>query len=46
VGIEVLTRRSDGVLLALFPHRWRLQAVAQNKPDLRLDPLIAEGSST
>ena len=46
VGIEVLTRRTDGALLALFPHRWRLQAVAQNKPDLRLDPLIAEGSTT
>jgi peptide chain release factor 3 len=43
VGIEVLTRRQDGELLALFPHKWRLQAVRTNNPDLRLDPLIAEG---
>lgn len=43
VGIEVLARRQDGELLALFPHKWRLQAVATNNPDLRLEPLIAEG---
>jgi peptide chain release factor 3 len=42
VGIEVLTRRIDGELLALFPHKWRLQAVAQNNPDLLLAPLVAD----
>ncbi|MHC1561884.1 peptide chain release factor 3 [Actinomycetospora sp. C-140] len=42
VGIEVLTRRLDGELLALFPHKWRLQAVAQNNPDLLLAPLVAD----
>lgn len=42
VGIEVLTRRLDGELLALFPHKWRLQAVAQNNPDMLLAPLVAD----
>ncbi|HWN25524.1 MAG TPA: peptide chain release factor 3, partial [Actinomycetospora sp.] len=42
VGIEVLTRRIDGELLALFPHKWRLQAVTQNNPDLLLAPLVAD----
>jgi peptide chain release factor 3 len=42
VGIEVLTRRLDGELLALFPHKWRLQAVAENNPDLPLAPLVAD----
>lgn len=46
VGIEVLTRRVDGELLALFPHKWRLQAVAGNQPTLHLDPLIADGAGT
>lgn len=46
VGIEVLTRRIDGELLALFPHKWRLQAVAGNQPTLHLDPLIADGAGT
>jgi peptide chain release factor 3 len=45
IGIEVLTRRADGELLALFPHKWRLQAVMQNQPDLVLEPLIAEGAA-
>ncbi len=45
IGIEVLTRRADGELLALFPHKWRLQAVMQNQPDLLLEPLIAEGAT-
>ncbi|HEX2177098.1 MAG TPA: peptide chain release factor 3 [Nocardioidaceae bacterium] len=39
-GIEVL-RRTDGVLLALFPDRWRLAAVAKQHPDLVLEPLVA-----
>ena len=42
VGIEVLTRRIDGERLALFPHKWRLQAVTQNNPDLLLAPLVAD----
>jgi peptide chain release factor 3 len=45
IGIEVLTRRTDGELLALFPHKWRLQAVMQNQPDILLEPLIAEGAT-
>lgn len=44
VGIEVLTRRIDGERLALFPHKWRLQAVATNNPGLLLAPLVAEGA--
>jgi len=39
-GIEVLTR-SDGELLALFPDRWRAQAVAKQHPHLMLEPLLA-----
>ena len=39
-GIEVL-RRSDGELLALFPDRWRLAAVAKQHPHLMLEPLVA-----
>ena len=38
----MLTRRIDGELLALFPHKWRLQAVAQNNPGLLLAPLVAD----
>jgi peptide chain release factor 3 len=45
IGIEVLTRRSDGELLALFPHKWRLQAVMTSQPGLLLEPLIAEGTT-
>lgn len=36
-NIEVMTRVRDGALLALFPHRWRLQSVVSRNPDLRLD---------
>jgi len=39
-GVEVLTR-SDGELLALFPDRWRAQAVERNQPELMLEPLVA-----
>jgi peptide chain release factor 3 len=39
-GIEVL-QRSDGELLALFPDRWRLAAVARQHPGLMLEPLVA-----
>jgi peptide chain release factor 3 len=40
-GAEVLTRRLDGVLLALFADKWRLNAIARDNPSLRLDPLLA-----
>ena len=39
--VEVLARRSDGALLALFPTPWRLQTVQRKYPELRLDPLLA-----
>ncbi len=38
--IEVL-QRTDGDLLALFPDKWRAQAVAKMHPDLMLEPLLA-----
>ena len=40
-GAEVLTRRLDGVLLALFADKWRLNAIQRDNPSLRLDPLLA-----
>jgi len=46
-GAEVLTRRLDGALLALFADKWRLNAITRDNPSLRLDPLLAgtvEGS--
>ena len=39
-GVEVL-RRSDGVHLALFPDRWRVEAVRRERPDLCLEALPA-----
>jgi peptide chain release factor 3 len=39
-GVEVL-QRSDGELLALFPDKWRAQAVERNQPELMLEPLVA-----
>ncbi|HZZ46762.1 MAG TPA: peptide chain release factor 3 [Pseudonocardia sp.] len=41
-GIEVVTRRGDGALLALFPHIWRLRSLTAIHPELRIDPLIAD----
>jgi peptide chain release factor 3 len=38
---EVLTRRHDGALLALFSDKWRLAQVQREHPDLLLEPLIA-----
>jgi peptide chain release factor 3 len=38
---EVLTRRRDGALLALFSDKWRLAQVQREHPDLLLEPLIA-----
>jgi peptide chain release factor 3 len=40
-GAEVLTRRLDGVLLALFADKWRLNAITRDNPSVRLDPLLA-----
>ncbi|GAA1481551.1 peptide chain release factor 3 [Gordonia sinesedis] len=39
-GVEVFTR-SDGVLLALFSDKWRLQYIEKEHPDLTLQPLVA-----
>jgi peptide chain release factor 3 len=40
-GVEVPIRITEGVLLALFPNRWRLHATAQLDPDLVLASLVA-----
>jgi peptide chain release factor 3 len=40
-GAEVLTRRLDGALLALFADKWRLNAIARDNPSVRLDQLLA-----
>ncbi|HZG92214.1 MAG TPA: peptide chain release factor 3 [Pseudonocardia sp.] len=39
--VEVLTRRADGVLLAVFSNKWRLETVRRKHPDLALEPLPA-----
>jgi peptide chain release factor 3 len=38
---EVLTRRHDGALLALFSDKWRLGQVQREHPDILLEPLLA-----
>jgi peptide chain release factor 3 len=40
-GCEVLTRRLDGALLALFADKWRLNAIQRDRPAVRLEPLLA-----
>jgi len=40
-GTEVLTRRHDGALLALFSDKWRLGQVQREHPGVLLEPLIA-----
>jgi peptide chain release factor 3 len=40
-GAEVLTRRLDGALLALFADKWRLNAIARDNPKVMLEPLLA-----
>jgi peptide chain release factor 3 len=40
-GAEVLTRRLDGALLALFSDKWRLNAIQRDNPDVMLEPLLA-----
>jgi peptide chain release factor 3 len=37
---EVL-RRDDGELLALFPDKWALRVLRENRPELTLEPLVA-----
>jgi peptide chain release factor 3 len=39
--VEVLERRSDGALLAVFVNKWRLETFRRKYPDMRLDPLPA-----
>ena len=39
--VEVLTRRSDGVQLAVFVNKWRLETVRRKFPDAKLEPLLA-----
>jgi peptide chain release factor 3 len=39
---EVLTR-SDGVMLALFSTRWRLEGFQRDNPQIRLQSLVAAG---
>jgi peptide chain release factor 3 len=38
---EVLTRRHDGALLALFSDKWRLGQLQREHPGILLEPLIA-----
>jgi peptide chain release factor 3 len=40
-SVEVLTRRHDGALLALFSDKWRLGQIQREHPDIMLEPLIA-----
>jgi small GTP-binding protein len=40
-GVEVLTRASDGALLALVAGKWRLDRLVREHPDAVLEPLIA-----
>jgi len=42
VSMEVLTR-TDGVMLALFTTKWRLQGFQEENPNVRLRPLVAAG---
>ena len=39
--VEVLERRSDGALLAVFVNKWRLETIKRKFPDLTLDALPA-----
>jgi peptide chain release factor 3 len=39
--VEVLTRRADGVLLAVFSNKWRMETVRRKFEDLVLEPLPA-----
>lgn len=39
-GVEI-AERHDGALLALFPDKWRLQAIERRHTDITLEPLVA-----
>jgi peptide chain release factor 3 len=43
-GVEVLRRRLDGALLALFSDKWRLSAVQRDNPQIHLEALLAGGT--
>jgi peptide chain release factor 3 len=45
-GVEVLTRVRDGARLALFPNPWRLKMLTTERPDLMLEPLLADTTTT
>jgi peptide chain release factor 3 len=40
-AVEVLTRRLDGAMLALFSDKWRLGQVQRDNADILLEPLLA-----
>jgi peptide chain release factor 3 len=42
VSTEALTR-TDGVTLALFTTKWRLQGFCEDNPNVKLRPLVAAG---
>ena len=44
VSMEALTR-SDGVMLALFTTKWRLQGFQEDNPGVRLHSLVAAGEN-
>lgn len=44
VSMEVLTR-TDGVMLALFTTKWRLQGFQEDNPEVRLGSLVAAGEN-
>jgi peptide chain release factor 3 len=39
--VEVLERRQDGALLAVFVNKWRLETIRRKFPDMMLQPLLA-----
>jgi peptide chain release factor 3 len=39
--VEVLERRADGALLAVFVNRWRLETIQRKFPGMTLEPLPA-----
>ena len=44
VSMEVLTR-TDGVMLALFTTKWRMQGFCEDNPRVRLSSLVAAGEN-
>jgi len=44
VSMEVLTR-TDGVMLALFSTKWRLQGFQSDNPEVRFNSLVAAGEN-